>query len=118
MREFIVDRSKWCRGGKGGKPMVVPNEHGNMCCLGFVREQCGAQADPDTESAHMIAEWEKLPRRLTVPGGLFARQMSPQGNMLQVVNDDKTMTDASREDQLNELAVDLGFRFVFVDGQK
>ena len=50
MKTIVIDRSKWIRalpnkeGGFFGETELL-NEHGNMCCLGFICNQTGTSRD-------------------------------------------------------------------------
>ena len=45
-KEFTIVRSKWAHGGTQNERILGPtnllNDKGNMCCLGFYAEACGA----------------------------------------------------------------------------
>lgn len=132
IRTFVVDRTRWARGGKNGIPMIVPNDVGALCCLGFAREQCGlTRAEIRGESAADLCDVlpehaHKLPAGLVgywveyATGKQFVRHMTKRGGELQYINDFGSESDAVREAKLNEIAAQgpEPFRFVFVDGSE
>jgi hypothetical protein len=102
----IVDRKTWMRGRKGDGLMLV-NQDGTKCCLGFLGEACGV---PSEQLHHPMpfylspADQDKYPSMTDVRNWyVFA-----------VVNDDLDMTDPEREHKLQELAEKMGFTFKFV----
>lgn len=105
-----VKRATWARGGKGGESRLLNNQ-GNFCCLGFLGKICGIP-EPKLLGASMpystflsFEEKEKYP---AVPYQYVWDNFAS-------INDDKSLTDEVREQQLKQLAEDNGFTFVFED---
>lgn len=128
MRTFVVDRTRWARGGRNGTPTIVPNDGGNMCCLGFVREQSGISVASCRGRLDICQVGRYISGKLPAGLVLYSLPYRPEylratgilnnkGAALQSTNDDPG-PDAQREAKLNELAAQgpEPFRFVFVDG--
>lgn len=48
VKSFVIDRKRWLRGGKNGAGRLADSrlrsKSGQMCCLGFYLEACGAKS--------------------------------------------------------------------------
>jgi len=117
-REFVVQRSKWLRGGKPHTFLLDGNGH--MCCLGFVAAQCGV-ADNALRGvgAPRDIEVEDVYRQLQ---GVLIRQLATRvtdwtdsalADEAMTINDDSALTDAEREAQLTALFADHGYALRF-----
>lgn len=105
LREFVIDRAKWARGGMGGRARLL-NDEGNMCCLGFAclrahRKTKGIMLDRAYPSGVGIKSY--LIRRA---GGDLERQIAG-------VNDAGTLSPAERESTLRKLFAVVGLRPIF-----
>ncbi len=98
MAELVIDRATWLRGGGDS---VLRDPDGNMCCLGFM-DRCfpGEIENLDAYPAYMESRTGVLVD--AIPAVIR-------------INDDPSLTDAEREQQLTPLLLSLGWdavRFV------
>lgn len=117
MKEFIIDRSKWHRGGRTDLGLILLlNKQGNMCCLGFLGEQvCELKPDqllgvcrPDS-SSELLARYRAHVPDLT----------DDVIQDLVLLNDrNRNMSDDRREALLTEAFAQIGLKPVFVDSVK
>jgi hypothetical protein len=105
----IVDRKTWMRGHRGpyGQQLMLVNQNGTKCCLGFLGEACSIPAEQLHEPMPFylsIENYDKYPKLIdTKDWYAFAG-----------VNDDPSIIDPVREHKLQELAEKAGFTFKFV----
>lgn len=120
MKKFTITRSKWARGNIN-KPSEMLNRTGHMCCLGQIASQCGVPdyqllhtADP-TDLAGTRSEHEEL----FVELGLVhpTRNNRATDFCIKAVhdNDDKDITEETREVRLTELFSQNGIELEFKD---
>jgi hypothetical protein len=121
--EFVVQRSKWLRGKEDGT--VLLDQHGCMCCLGFVAKQCGVTdynlLDSGLPSSMGLSEGDEDAQRI---GGVLLtpqRYSSSPGSwrdadLVEVaveINDSTTLTDDEREARLTALFAKHGYTLRF-----
>lgn len=106
--EFVVDESRWARGGKNGPSMLL-NGRGYMCCLGFYGLSRGL-----TE-----AQIKRVPSPIAFAGKVREaayEPVFPYCTELMCTNDDRSITDDTRKYRLTELFGSIGVRVTFVPG--
>lgn len=113
-----VSRKTWARGGVGGQFMLL-NDQGNKCCLGFLGEVCGVAKEhllyhglPGSLNNEDYLKYPSMPPRSAEP---LAPRPSIAWSDFAHINDDDRLNEADREVQLQILAEQNGFTFVFVD---
>lgn len=121
--KFTIDRSRWI----SGRPESVPpsenttgigetsllNEHGFMCCLGFVCRQLGSHSTDIYERGapdyvNLEAQDLLVPILLDDKGNVTRLTSSAV-----VINDDTGLTPAEREQQLIALFKEHGHEITF-----
>lgn len=114
-----IDTNKWCRGGMNGRSQLLNNE-GNMCCLGFLANQCGiskkyleGKSYPCNLCQQMIGNIPLLNQK-----NKYHDWCQTELSMaLTEVNDNNMITDIDRKSELTQLFKEkLGVKLVFVDG--
>lgn len=112
-----IDRSKWARGNKNvpeekasdGERNHLLNEMGSRCCLGFLGKCVGVSDEVLLNTA--------LPISLPTEDNNKYPELSHDRYCWEdfsAINDDPTITEAQREQQLRDKAQANGFRFRFV----
>ena len=115
---FEVKRSEWYRGfGGSNSHLFLPENDRDddkcRCCLWFFANACGL-SDKDIEN---IATPDEVPEDLIIPeinewDTLF---VDDKDQKMMNVNDDETLSDKDREEQLIVLFDKAGHEIVFVD---
>lgn len=120
--KLVIDKSKWLR-GEGYHLSKLHRPHdGRMCCLGFLGTQLGIeQADLSDYGSPAYC-----PAQGAFPEWLFRADPSRSGGRpvtnselackLMSTNDDETLTDGMREDDIAWLLATVGVEVEFVDG--
>ncbi len=103
---FVVDRSRWGRGGGEGNGTLLNSVTGKMCCLGFACLAAGHSAE-EIDDMRMPSDIEPplLPRYGTSAIALVAQ-----------INDFEGFDDVDREARIIEVLADIGIAVSFVDG--
>jgi hypothetical protein len=123
--EFVVQRSKWLRGGESAYSCLLTTA-GHRCCLGFVASQCGvpdgALLKRSTPSVIDCRPGHVLTTRIS-PLLLSLREDQEDGHEYLVdsplseaaiaINDDGSITEAEREAQLTALFAEHGYALRF-----
>ena len=135
-----VDRSRWLRGAERTTGMPVlrhPLTH-HMCCMGFACTAAGHSADDidgvptiahlaadapagylDRRLRHFENSPENEPSAIRAPDPRMRHPSTaewPVTQIIYMVNDDETLTDAERELHLSRLGPPVGIDFVFTGG--
>lgn len=127
-KRFVVDRSKWRRGGRTNEEThgetSLLNSRGFMCCLGFVCIQQGLSEEDirlEGEPCSLSEYSEEIDDAI---GGLLLNNDEEDGmvnsDLAQKaidINDNESVTDAEREAALSSLFEKNGCEMVFVDGE-
>lgn len=121
MKELVIDRKKWARGGNGG-PACLLNGNGNMCCLGFLAKACGASnaqidgvgmpsetttGDSQRKPLVSLCYWSNL-ANVAWPEKLFPIEFD-----ISELNDTIPLSDEERERQLKPLFRRIGYTLRF-----
>ena len=109
MLDVVVDRSKWCRGGRGGKSRLL-NSEGNMCCLGFATLADGAYYD----EIKNIAKPSEVPTQPTILCRLLKQDLKLEDDLV-CTNDTSQLSDDKRENLLKQIGNKAGINFVFTN---
>ena len=126
--KLTIVRSRWARGGASG-PSRMLNDHGSMCCLGFLGRACGysdtalyRRTDPGavvraTAAGVKIGEMFAADARCSFPEGLLNEEdcLTCAGYSLIGVNDNPTLTEDVREESIGRLMAEIGVEVSFVD---
>lgn len=109
--KFIIDRSKWARGGEA-HTFLLNSSNRRMCCLGFYALACGVtKHDIQERSAYydlMYPASREIPSELAPHGGLHDRLVN--------ANDNGEIPGHVREERITELFASIGVGVEFVDG--
>ena len=119
MKEFIVKRSQWLRGGKDGNGdgavSRLRNSDGHKCCLGHVLTQCGLREE-DIDDKRVPSEIDK---KLEGEFAFFRTIISENDKYLMNeamrVNDEYGISDQEREDNLKAIFGHTAFTIKFID---
>lgn len=116
--KVVIDRKKWCRGGKGGKggKSALVNGLKNMCCLGFLGAACGFSKVemylvPTPEAMKIEDERSKWPELICDP---FGYNTSITEKLIDV-NDDSILKERTREKNIITLGKKAGINFQFIN---
>lgn len=118
MKTFVIDRTRWVRGGRGGDTRML-NFQGNMCCLGQVARQCGFSADQLYDRSTPV---DVVVDADTKPSGFLTRatRYGPKGTRLAraaiIINDAWGLSDCEREARLSRLFKAHGYALKFKGG--
>ena len=111
VKKFTVERDRWFRGDRNGSRLVRASD-GTMCCLGFLGLALGNPRDhlvdrpAPGDTAFSGCSWPSW--MLTSGGG-----NSMVAGELMSINDDRTITDETRERSLTELFLRNGVEVEF-----
>ena len=121
-KKFIIDRSKWRCGGNTGNPgargqgsTLLLNSEGYMCCLGQVCTQLGV---PDQNlldlmtPIHIEDDFISLPQAVGLTDG-GEDENSDFADEVMKVNDDGSLDDSTREQQLIDMFAEQGYTLEF-----
>lgn len=115
--KLTIVRSRWARGGING-PSRMLNDHGNLCCLGFLGRACGypdylLQRRPDPVSVVRA----QLHTQCSFPKGLLTDGdcLTDIGHSLVNANDNPTLAEDVREEHIASLMTEIGVEVTFVD---
>src|SRR5688572_2747286 len=128
MREFTIDRSKWrCGGGtptadskkmkpteRGLGPVKLLNHDGFQCCLGQIAEQMGVPREEllDVGAPEDIQEGFEPLKGLLI-GGYLGKNTRLSTEAMKV-NDDTSIDDAARENDLALLFGEADCKIAFI----
>jgi hypothetical protein len=115
--KFIVDRSKWYRGG-GTNSSALLRPDGSRCCIGFVGQQVGI---PDTDLLNRLTIWDvwSFGKGIEVEWPEWMMNLDPHTvniDAAYAVNDDSSLSESDRESKLKEIFLRNGDEIEFVDG--
>ena len=102
--DLTIVRSIWLRGGNGDSMLL--NNAGSMCCLGFYSLACGHSKEDiqNVTEPLYVRNWRGAERE---DATIYYRMMR--------VNDDKTLSEAQREQEIAKDFKVLGVNVTFVD---
>jgi hypothetical protein len=113
--KFIIDRTKWLRGGGFRNSALLRETDGLMCCLGQVGAQCGIPEaalrnipNPDGVANEFVALWPKQLLNEDDEDSVLACAMMS-------TNDSMNMTEAEREEDLVATCEPYGIELEFVN---
>jgi hypothetical protein len=127
--KFTVVESKWLRGGHGGDgitptPSQLLDQHGQMCCMGFLALACGVPREALEESCYwsssrVLEHSTKLPDQLLPPGpeshGKLAQKIYDTNDATRDPDDGYgPLTEETRKAKLTALFAQAGIEVEFV----
>lgn len=126
--DLKIIRKHWIRGGVNGRS-YMRNDHGNMCCLGFLGKACGYS---DSELLGFSDPWDVMIHagRDLFPAGTFysisdfpsraarSEELRQSTLITRIVtsNDSRSLWEKDREDEITRLMRALGVDVTFEDG--
>ncbi len=113
-RTFIIDRTTWLRGEGPLKSYLLRDGDSKMCCLGTVALSCGFSKDNilGIRSPSRLG-WKEMEEDSFFRSSSNAFSLAVSSMMC--VNDNPNKTDVQREEELKNLALQIGFTLEFIN---
>lgn len=110
--KYIVDRRKWYR-GKGGEESYLLSPDDQLCCIGFVGQQCNI---PDNSLKNFAVVAYRKEGHANFPAWMrnIPTHDSPIGRAYEI-NDNEEISDAKREARLKALFIEQGDEIEFIN---
>lgn len=105
--KVVISRARWGTGLEGG--YLLNSSNNKMCCLGFICEQVF------NKSADDLRDRGTYPKEFPWARNNFSEEYDRISNKAARINDDSTINDATREQELLELFADTPFDISFED---
>jgi hypothetical protein len=126
MKEVIIRRSRWCRGGRAAAGAALRTESGQSCCLGFVARAYGLKtpvgkgvfsdlAKDKQDCSVLPSPLRPLKRKSDYVEGEFTYLDTNLHDKLTEANDSSTLKSAEREKRIAALLAKAGIKAIFVD---
>lgn len=116
IKELVISRSIWLRGGPEGESKLLRTTDNKMCCLGIYLEACGIAKDQleDVETPANMDPGQEIPVWL-LEDDLDPDDSSPVARELMMVNDDSNVSEEKREDFIASEFEKQGIKVTFTD---
>lgn len=117
MAKFTVDRKTWYR-GKGGIQSALLTEHGERCCIGFVGQQCGVvdKLMLGVPTIHYHQPMDGYLNAAQFPAWMtYEDHGSKDVDEAYLVNDNRDISDLTREAKLKEIFARHGDELEFIN---
>jgi len=111
--KFTVERSRWRNAAHGIGNVLLLNEDGYKCCLGFVCEQLGVRSILNRSSPKTLEVPVDDFNHWDVVWGVSHWENTELSKKAILINDDVCLTDQEREAQLIELFKKHGHELIF-----
>jgi hypothetical protein len=118
--ELVIDRSKWIRGKGGAASCLLCPSDGKMCCLGFYSLACGLTEKQIKGAATPVSLGMEGDNPLNNTEGSWLLREGVNSHTLEAkelmaLNDDSSISDQVREDEITRIFATRGVTVKFVD---